>query len=272
MSREFKLTKSYPGREFVGTVAKDKIGLEYETYGKGICRGKIPSHFVENFPEFWMELHKPKDYEILAFRGNKNHPSPGYIVKMKDGMLYSEDQKLDEMHYTGSKCWDINTVKRKDGIIFKIGDEVVFSKDTCKDTITGFKPFGKWNQFMDVRFGKRYTFHEGYPNIDVVEHFIKPAFVTEDEVGIYKGTRFWVVTNSYGLEDHTLSSNEDVKIVCRGRFSTPKKAQDWIFMNKPCLSINDVASVYISASKALHENLGPDAQPVSLLNIVKSKL
>ena len=97
----------------------------------------------------------------------------------------------------------------------------------------------------------------------------RPAlFVTEDGVEVFKDDNVhWVINGKYGYElriceNHTKSSllQGDIYKI----FSSFEKAQEWILMNKPVLSINDVLQHIRIISGTLDEN--------GLKQLVKSKL
>ena len=54
------------------------------------------------------------------------------------------------------------------------------------------------------------------------------------------------------------------------RFSTKEAAENYILFNKPCLSINDIATVYKTANQFPEDR--PNSQGNLLLNLVKSKI
>lgn len=81
-------------------------------------------------------------------------------------------------------------------------------------------------------------------------------FCTEDGVNIYEGDKYWVArTDKYGilsmrwtsdltpcvLDPHIIPIDRDLyaKNGCL-RFSSEEAAEEYILMNKPCLSINDI--------------------------------
>lgn len=61
-------------------------------------------------------------------------------------------------------------------------------------------------------------------------------FTTEDGVDIFKGDKYYYVTLLFNIEEnHAFAGYYPAN-----KFSTKKKAEEYVLMNKPCLSINDV--------------------------------
>jgi len=67
-------------------------------------------------------------------------------------------------------------------------------------------------------------------------------FLTEDGVEIRKGDKFYVVDEQYGkfkMHD-TIGGHFTKEHKHRKRFSNREKASEYVLMNKPCLSVNDI--------------------------------
>lgn len=238
--KTYKLIKEYPG--------SPKLGTAKLSWG------------AEDYPEFWEEVVE-KEYKILCYSQDDNRNCHSTIKR--------------------DKSWDIHSVKRlSDGEVFSIGDtltEGVIQKITLSDYNDGI--------YLDT---KNYI---GLP----LKKWIKNRlvlFTTEDGVDIFEGDKiYWinlftldkVNCNKYkddigecDLKDGLISlkdfnkSNKTQDISFIG-FSTKKAAEKYILMNKPCLSLNDVASVYITADKTCK----PDdfrSQSYRIQQLVKQKL
>lgn len=97
----------------------------------------------------------------------------------------------------------------------------------------------------------------------------QPIFITEDGVDIFAGDFYTIVTNDL-FESRTLVAmgNEINNIK---RFSTKKAAENYIKMNKPCLSLNDVLSI-TNKTSFVPEDFSKNLIKKELTKIVKQKL
>ena len=88
---------------------------------------------------------------------------------------------------------------------------------------------------------------ENYPEFWklVVEKVKQPLCTTEDGVDIYLGNKSWILhKNSWYLSPaaivHNNSNWTPNENEAHWRFSTKEKAEEYILLNKPCLSYGDV--------------------------------
>lgn len=248
--KKYILIKEYPGSPILGTT----IDHHYSNYKYGFC-----VYLLEKNPhleEFWEEIGE-NDYEILSFKwGN------GTITKLdsqlKDTYCQEDSRRpfffLDEL-LNRSKA-SIHSVKRiSDGEIFTLGDKV----DTMglKIPITAFR----------VENDKLYTMgelpHRGsaFSNYKVsdLKKAKQPLFVTEDGVDTFQGDTFVSVNVStggdenytireYECETMYMNSSKDIgqeQAKDNGVlwFSNKEAAEQFIFLNKPCLSLNDLITL-----------------------------
>lgn len=66
----------------------------------------------------------------------------------------------------------------------------------------------------------------------------KPLFVTEDGKDVFNDDMVWRVYNDWSFSDFKAQNNPTYPV--RKYFSTKEKAEEFIILNKPVLSINDV--------------------------------
>ena len=150
----------------------------------------------------------------------------------------------------------INSVKRlSDNTIFTIDDYVRPKK--CKHnafTITGFT-LDCNNEHMLALGGN------GGIRIDKLNLSDKPLFKTFDNVDIFENDRYYGCElgiyrfiNDIAHKNVTYSNNGNIY------FSSKEKAEEYILMNKPCLSIEEVVNIsynpaesYTSSSRKLKE-------------------
>lgn len=174
-----------------------------------------------------------KDYEILELSFKRSErPEIRSVVGYSDGYI----QAL-------LKCENnIHSIKRlSDGEIFTIGDKINFG------SLRREKP-DFISSFVINKSGAMYVYTNPATSEDLyyIRHEKPPLFKTEDCVDIH------VNQYSYGVHISTMeftgdyiwrykehfsnsSLSKDVKY-----FSTEEKAKDYILMNKPVLSLNDV--------------------------------
>lgn len=82
----------------------------------------------------------------------------------------------------------------------------------------------------------------------------QPIFKTEDGIDIYEDDKYWFVSNDFNVEQ-TEALNHHPKFYAMSsikRFSTQTQAQQYVLLNKPCLSLNDVSG-YVEFQKNLNE-------------------
>ena len=167
----------------------------------------------KNYPEFWQEVVE-KDYEILSLIASERHPQH----KKGSKFLHNKDYGFKNMYPT--EFWDIYSVKRiSDNKIFTIGDsyeDLIIEKmfmSVDNNIITTYKPKAK-----------------------------QPLFTTEDGVDIFDGNKYFICTaslgnciNNEGIVGKFFKTNPNYKY-----FSTKEKAEEYILMNKPVLSLKEI--------------------------------
>jgi hypothetical protein len=213
---------------------KHKKTGEIATYQDGVLKssGFCVEIGVEPSSQFW-EVISEKDFEIVLWSfGNEDR----FKTKNPDGTAIK---------------YNIHSVKRlSDGEIFTIGDKITGkSKYNCIINSIELNP--NCSQIMFNRLD------EGIDLINA-KHIKQPLFTTEDGkeifegdyyhlvyfekgiVGLPKGTDLFTVSKAHKAEplgkDETWSTN------CKF-FSKKEKAEEYIILNKPCLSINDLLKI-----------------------------
>mgnify|MGYP007068602990 CR=1 FL=1 len=218
MSNKYRCIKTYPGSPKLGTVKKvpDTFKADNDELW----------YYITKFPEFWEPVIE-KDYEILEVITNNDK----FIEK-----VYNQDATIEPY-------WKIYSIRRKkDGEIFTIGDKV----------------FGKYVNYTINKIGivndkcmvsALYDTNNPngsilYYNLNSLKKVKKPLFTTEDGVDIYdKETIVYELFTSnyllnklkYNFTNHCRNYTPNALI-----FSTREKAEEYILMNKPCLSLNDI--------------------------------
>lgn len=138
---------------------------------------------------------------------------------------------------------------------------------------------GTISKFVIDSNGMRVFFAEKPKNYHVslnsISHIKTPLFSTEDGVDVFEGDNVHWVCDEFTYfytknvdETHCNLINSSKKGVFK-IFPTKEAAEEYILMNKPCLSINDVFKVYPKFKKKSHL-LTNHAE--KLISLAKSKL
>jgi len=245
--KRYKLIKEYPGSPKLGTI-KESSSPEFT-----------------GFPEFWEKVVE-KDYEILSFYFHggiykktgetEKHYLTGKIEnifridKTKDGILTDgnlENKKFDKNFY-------IYSVKRlSDGEIFTVGDTI----ETCiSDSCCFIYSFNVIENKLVIDHTHSYLLNKKLPGTAPNHHLYliskaeKPLFTTEDDADIYPGMSVYCVSKEYSYEGFINSvDNSLVQSIKKSMsigykyFSTKEAAEEYILINKPCLSISDIKPI-----------------------------
>jgi len=198
----------------------------------------IPGKYIENVTD-WKEVAE-KDYEILSILLKRSDKHEVRKVDVNDNESYIESLiKCDGI--------SIHSLKRlSDGKIFTVGDKLTYGE--IRQIQLGNSISTLWLDFKS--FG-------GYCNICDMKKYKNPLFTTEDGVDIFEDSNgeftywslkldIWKVSNAAHICKNIIpfSSEELLKSNNQLRFSTKEKAEEYIIMNKPLLSIEDVKDHY----------------------------
>ncbi len=254
--KKYKLIKEYPG--------SPKLGIIYDT-------SLFLFNNYKNYPEFWEEVIE-KNYEILSLQCIIN-PNRGLIYTVRNGELinsngspcyYSIENAL-EFWAEEHKSWVIHSVKRlSDGEIFTIGDKIRFINESLEETypcriIKNFKI--KENTLISICDDN---------NVEILLKNLKkvkqPLFTTEDGVDIFENRGYYYIDSIWQIIPVN-STTVYVYYKNNKTFSTKEKAEEYILLNKPCLSIKEISEIYISL-----KNNKSSKQKQELINLVKNKL
>lgn len=245
---KYKLVKCYPGSPVLGYVLDNTHGF-------------VDAIHPEKYPEFWERVEE-RDYDILSFKGNVS----GEIYKLDikgnyKRLPYSSPLNLS---YCLKQNYSINSVKRlTDGEIFTVGDKVRlnFNKKSISKTI---------NKIAIEKIGvcpeQLFIYTDGEQS--TINNYVKanePLFKTEDDVDIYEGDRFWFVAGGFtGNSPGSLIADKGVQTqFAEARFSTKEAAEEYLIMNKPCLSVNDFITILRSPGTSIID---------PLIDLVKNKI
>lgn len=214
--KKFKLIKKYPGSPKLGTKLTPKVDKENTDTNNFYWEG---SWFNPNdFHEFWEEIIE-KNYEILEIQG-------------KYGSISSYIEEYD----SDLKNKFIYKIKRlSDGEIFTIGN-IVTGNSNIRYNISSF--------VINKRFNK-IIINGSDIHLDECKKE-KLLFITEDNVNIFEGDKYSVIDileNRYKvMYNTTISGSKSSRYIL---ISTKEKAEEYILMNKPCLSYKEASDIML---------------------------
>jgi len=187
-----------------------------KTYPGSHPKGAVSKCDYSNYPEFWEKVEE-LDYEIMNYRDYNGN--------------------ISDYQKSGSA---INSVKRlSDGEVFTIGDEIrlnnygtmIIEKMTLTDSNSRIKQ-GVW-----------FNYEGGSCHSDIAVKIKTPLFTTEDGVAIFEGDDFSVVQlkTFQIINECKYPLTNPLNWAC---FSSEEKAQEYVLLNKPMLSLQDLLNVW----------------------------
>lgn len=289
MIKKYRLKQLYPGSPYgikVGDVVNTTPHCKGRTCKRRIIIGSTKDVAFQNYPNLWEEISLP-EYEILSFYNEEEKESNPVLYKLRsNGNYFTEDNGatfLSEPHLTGSSLdsmledKDIYSIKRlSDGEIFSIGDK-------CNPTGVNQK-----NQqyvtkiWITVSGYLRISSQNFCLNLNTVEHTRVILFTTEDGVDIYEGdSYFGIQAGEHNGDQNLIAHNQwtvfeydpttmtvDLTNTNIKRFKDKLNAENYVLLNKPCLSLNDVSEVYVTANR-LNESKGSTSERIQTLTKTK---
>lgn len=209
--------------------------LHFDRSGGGCsCHETIWFGFIENSND-WEEVVE-KGYEILSFESTLIGEFPNIILN-RIGEDSFGAYSFSEKELLKSSIHKIHSVKRLvDGEIFTVGDLVSREDGIFKGKLEAINDKFEAITSSEGKIGMSWLIK--IPNKT-------PLFTTEDGVDIFKGDSYYLLTSDWKLAFCSSFSEGDLAFNC---FSSHDKAKEFILMNKPCLSINDI----VYGTKEIH--------------------
>lgn len=249
----YRLIKNYPGACIpVGTVCD-------EDYYFNDFRVQI-----SKYPEFWEKVEE-KEYEILSLINSKKG---GCNILTDKSNINSWSEGY------GKNIWTIYSIKRlSDGEVFTVGDKVIDTK-FAENRLIIIRQFANMSYyFIKHDFGFSY--------LSCVKKVKEPLFTSEDGVDVYYGDKYYVAYDNnyeqkewrfkiYEADSADECSDLDLSDPYIHRFSTKEKAQEYVIMNRPCLSIKEIAPIIGRCNETTKIDL--DKLMVKLKALVKNKI
>ncbi len=222
-------------KEFVWTdelVAE--LLLKCVQFGKEHANDELPAFDNEKIQSRIDELKSKqvennKDWEIVSFKDTY-----GTIIQYKGkdehlGLTYKEWLEGCQKYE-----YQIFSVKRSDGEVFTVGDKM---KMINYVTIDHFGIVGD-EMIAFHKSGARLPL--GCLQKPIIE---QPLFTTEDGKSIYEeNENVWIVDGDLSIGEYKarVAKSWYDRYENSHIFSTKEKAEEYILMNKPCLSLNEV--------------------------------
>ena len=194
--KKYRLIREYPGSPDLGWISNNNW---------------------KGYPEFW-ELVVEKDYEILSYITIESG-----IIKYKD-LDINDDLNCD-------KYLKIYSVKRNDGEIFTVNDDVVSKTCAIPNKILSIELINN-----KIRLYPR----NSYYNLKDVCKAKQKLFTTEDGVDIFKGDKVYFVNTTNERFNIDICLETDLYRAHLLYFSTKEKAEEYILYNKPLLTLKDI--------------------------------
>lgn len=192
--------------------------------------------------EDWEEVVE-KDYKILSVLLQR--PDKHQIQNVSE---YSDNGYVESLvNCAGNK---IHSIKRlSDGEIFTIGDKITSSSFTKLSNIDEIKEFYIPNEKFCKMWSNQFTINDLIIVTNIswqvnLHHAIKvkqPLFTTEDGVDIFEGDDVYTVDLYFLQYIKEVNESQDYK-TWRLTFKNKEKAEEYILMNKPCLSFMEIMS------------------------------
>lgn len=137
--------------------------------------------------------------------------------------------------------------------IFTIGDK------TNNGTISKFEVDSNGIRVFFEEKPKNY-----HVSLNSVQKVKQPIFQTEDGVDIFKDDNYYQITSNFDYVKCIAfdKNNFDKSLII---FSTKEKAEEYIIMNKPCLSLNDI-------DFAISKTNNAEEKRNKLKELIKSKI
>lgn len=252
-----------------------KTGVEVTLNTKdNMCVGlneivMIPAEIVENSNDWELVgdngLNKFKIIEFKDSAGNK------YWRKSDDKFTINLQYNYTEENLLNRELKIYGVKRISDSQVFRVGDKVVWDWVEC-----AFKFFTiKEIYIEDGKFRIKIMEGNGDYGIEkmILSHYQPEVLCqTYDGYNIYEGDRYYALhKDSFLVIDNCtkpLTTPNDYLA-----FKSKDALHEYIILNKPCLSINDIAKVYVTANrKNPRRDCGWEKQAEQLIDIVTDKL
>ena len=226
---------------------------------------KISPQIVENSNDW--ELVKEEKYIVVRYKdsaGNEYYRKGNGKFTINLQYEYEEDKLIN-------RDLLIQTIRRvSDNVNFSVGDKVVWDwKDSALPYFTINKFFYNENE---LSFGTKQGSDFKLSKMLLSHYKPLPKYRSDDGYNIYEDDEFHIVhKDKFSVIEGCKYPVSDSNLWLI--FKRKDKLDEYIWLNKPCLSINDVGKVYVTANrKNPRRDSGWEKQTEQLINIVMKKI
>ncbi len=204
-----------------------------------------------------------RDWEIVSFMKDDK-----LLEKDGQGWKYrNETNSISDIEFIIRHC-KIHSVKRlSDGVVFSVGDEVEYRRggdtnweQTWPAKIKEFilpREINKESKLIvelddNHEYNDKYYPHKHLDNIrkklPPPSNSKEPLFVSHDGKQVYAGDKVWLLftmSDSSWKPSETMARTDLLPVMSYQKyFSTQEAANEYVLMNKKCLSISDLKKVF----------------------------
>ena len=240
-NKRYILKKEYPGSPELRTIMIEPLITSHTLSGDG-SEEITESDSANCFNEFWEEIVE-NDYEILSFLTIEST-----IINYSDLDINDESNSNNNLK--------IYSIKRlSDNEIFTIGDKIKYGFGRNYKNFGIIESFYSNLEALVINRGSIESFITA--TMKEIIKIKQKLFITEDNVKIFENDTFYTVLKS--LQDTDITECKATLVYTKLDkyldFSTEEKAKEYIIMNKLCLSINDISTIFKKLNKINLENL-----------------
>lgn len=213
-------------------------------------------HYAKYFYKVYSikRLSDGKVFTVGDYVRPKDFPSSWHNCKIEDFKLIEEELIFNIVQGHSRSVYRIEGWKSFETIkpLFKAQDGDVYEGDswfyvTDKNPEKGVRRTNTL-EYRGTNPSKTTLFKYEQNAIDYL-HTLKPLFKTVKNEGIYEGSEYWVINTATWSRPWHKKAKARTQIASTWvLFLTEVDAQEWAIMNKPCLSINEIAQVYKTAN------------------------
>lgn len=203
-----------------------------------------------------------KEWEVVAYIYRGEIVYRAELDKGENAMFANTNYTLYE-NFLIDLGAPIHAVRRlSDGEVFTIGDEVYFFNGEQMEP-----EVNSWiidHFFIREKDGQLLARSKSHFEVEYIDNFLfkvkakRPLFTTEDGKEIFEGEIYYEISENYELRQSVASGFKVSEKHTKNYFSTKEKAEEWVLINRPCLSVKDLT--------------GPIFTHGELIKLAKSKL
>jgi hypothetical protein len=235
---KYKLIKEYPLSPKLGLVVENQEFPHESYFSNGFFSIKIEE--ITPYPELWEKVEE-LDYEVeeVFYSGQIRKLLQGQYRLINLGIGFDLDYVLKNKGV-------IYSVKRlSDGEVFTIGDTIIINyKPNNKVAIVEISHSENRQIWINYRKRGLSYYERGSCHLASATKLFKThLFTTEDGVSVFENDKYYFISNGFQV---VKSFAENLEFLSSSKtFSTKEKADEYVLLNKPLLSLTDVKDLFI---------------------------